>query len=553
MEIQYWDFLKNIPDFRYWRFEMLTLKKFLISTAFCLVAGSVSAAQVGYWSFDDVAGSLTTTDSVNGIDAVARSRGAATTDTSKVTFGSDGVFGSTSVTLNGGYLELTSESVSISDALECLYSGDNTINLWIRPDAFNDSGWTSIFGDWTKQWSFQYYLNAYGTIHSYLSASVDGNASNDANRRITVYSSQNVPLDEWSMLTFTRDYETGAAQIWLNGELVGTASSDEMATIAFAPFKAYTALQFGVKGDEIHRTFQGSVDEASIYDTVLQPYQIRNLYATNSIGEIPDIYLNRLFGNTFVEALQNKANDGASAQNGGTAIVKAEKLVAGSDGSYVVNLKSDSTDGIFLDLTGQNQLHGNVTGSWGSILSNQCGNDSAAYVASDDVEHFGGIGMHANSMLTFDLNEIRTGLGSEDATLGFSTTVTLPDCGSRDLGKLYSLAIQSSDEEGVLGAWLFGEEIGFHQSDDGYWILELPEPMPSQATRAEPVDVSFDILPEADYLSLFMLTGLDSTCDHGYFLNAKIGAVPEPSAFALLFLGLATLVAGGRLVRRKNG
>ncbi len=530
---------------------MFSLEKILIFTAAGFIAGMVSAAEVGYWSFDDAAGSLMSKDSVNGIEAVAKDKGNATSDTSKVAFGSDGVFGSNSVKLNGGYLEFASDTVAVSDVFKCLYSGDNTVNLWIKPDAFNNSeSWTPIFGDWTKQWSFQHYLDSNGTITSYLSAAVDGDDVNGACRRVYVNSSRKVSLNEWSMLTFTRDWESGAAQIWLNGELVGTASEDKMAAIASAPFMAYTALQLGMKGDSGGNvSFKGSVDEARIYDSVLQPYQIRNLYATNSVGEIPDLYLNRLLGNTFDDALLNKANDGVNAKNGGAAIVKAENLVAGTDGAYVVNLKNNSDGGIFLDLTGQKSLHGNITGSWGEILSNQCGNDRSPYVASDSIEHFGGIGMHANSMLTFDLNEIRTGLGRDGETLGFSTTVTLPDCGSRDIGKLYSLAIQSSDEDGVLGAWLLGEAIGFHQNEDGYWVLELPETMPAQASRANPTDVDFVLLPDADYLSLFMLSGLESTCDHGYFLNAKIGAVPEPSAWALLLLGLFT---GGCFVRRRK-
>lgn len=484
---------------------------------------------MGYWSFDDAAGSLTSADAVHGSIAAAYKAGSATTDTSAVSFGNAGAFG-TSAKLNGGYLQMTGNEIPVT--FSCLYSGDYTINMWVNLDSFKSgSAWTPIFGDWNNPWSMMMYTNSSGTLISYV----------DPGSRTTL-SGGTVKAGEWTMLTFTRDYAAGTISQYINGTKTAVMTADALKS---KPYFAYTALQFGVKGDD-KNSANGSFDESRIYSNLLSQSQLQSLYVYNDTNHVK-LYLNNLIGNnSFQNALDANTTTGAIANSaGGYAVEKA--LNGGMTGRF--NLTNDAENGVYLDLTTATALHGGL-GGWSYIKNNVCGHDNTVLTAPTGYTFNGAIGMHANAMLTYDLNAIRTGfLLDDDAMMQFSTTAAMATCTS-GTGAVYSLILLSSEEDGILSAWLQGEEIGvsYDEATDS-WLLDLPETMPTQISRNSPIDIDFYIPSEADFLSLMMFTGTSSTSDHAMYLNASIiPSVPEPSTCVLMLLG----VCGGVFCLRRK-
>jgi len=532
---------------------MSSMKKILLSAgALLLSAGAVRADLVSYWNFDEAAGSFSAADSVSGLQADAHYRNNATTDVNYVKFGTEGVFGSTSVTLaNQGNLRVSQGDAtnSVSNTLSSLYSGDYTVNLWVNFDSFNSSGWTPIFGDWSNPWSYQFYANSNGTITSFLSASKNGNTTdgNFFRPSPTPTSTAKITKDEWAMLTFVRDYETGNIKQYINGVLALDQTFDELKN---APLKAYTSILFGCKGDDYNVPANMSLDEVRIYDNVLTTKQIAALHSANTSDAL---YLNDLIGNTFENALKGQGSADGTTANGGNG-----DGIAAADNFCLANNKVQvdlTGTGVTLDLTANTNLHANATGKWGTIKTNVCGNDNTVLTAPNGYVLGGAIGMHANAFITYDLNELRDALAiADDTSLMFDTTYTMANCSSQNSGNVYSLVLLSDAEDGILAAYLQGEEIGVTLSDDDLWILELPETMPDGATRSNPVDIALDLGTEADYLTLMALTGPATTSDHSMYLNPLLFAgsstgVPEPATWTLMLLGLA---GGVFAVRRKK-
>ena len=530
---------------------MSSMKKILLSAgALLLSAGAVRADLVSYWNFDETAGSFSAADSVSGLQAGARYRDSATTDANYVNFGIEGVFGSTGVQLaNQGNLLITQGNAldSVSETLANLYSGDYTVNLWINADSFNKGTWTPILGDWTKQWSYQFYINDSGKVVSYLSATKDGSTTNDTNQRDSITSGQALTKGEWTMLTFTRDYETGHIAQYINGVLTAEKTVDAFKN---NPLKAYTSILLGCKGDDLDRPANMSLDEVRIYDNVLTAKQIAALHSANTSDAL---YLNDLIGNTFENALKGQGSANGTTANGGNG-----DGIAAADNFCLANNKVQvdlTGTGVMLDLTANTNLHANAIGKWGTIKTNVCGNDNTVLTAPNGYVLGGAIGMHANAFITYDLNELRDALAiADDTSLMFDTTYTMANCSSQDIGNVYSLVLLSDEEDGILAAYLQGEEIGVTLSDDDLWILELPETMPDGATRSNPVDIALDLGIEADYLTLMALTGPATTSDHSMYLNPLLFAgsstgVPEPATWTLMLLGIA---GGVFAVRRKK-
>lgn len=522
---------------------MFSFKKIALTMgALLLGVGAARAELVGSWSFDDEAGSHAAQESVTGANAAVFKTGSASTDTSIVTFGNEGVFGGTSAKLNGGYLQLTKGTTDLADQFSCIYSGNYTVNLWAKIDSvYTDGNWTPIFGDWNSPHSYQFMANGSKKAISYVNPTGE-------NRVWLEGSTPTIPTGEWAMLTFTLDRTTGTLSQFINGVPAGTTTVASLKK----NYTDFTSIQFGAKGDQSGLTLKGSLDETKIYDTVLAQKQIQALMTTNDVTRVT-LQLADLNGaSNFAAALDGKTSNGTVASASNVGITKAGPFNVST--ASKINLVGDNsaTNGIFLDLTGQSALHGNINGAWGSLKKNVCANDDTALKAPAGYEFKSALGMHANSMITYDLNEIRDGFQiGEESPMTFSATAAMANCSAGPAGAVYSLVLLSSETDGLLNAWLQGEEIGFHYDDASLaWILDLPGTMPAQVTTAKPIDLELAVMPDADYLSLFLLTGTSSTCDHAMFLNASLRpGLPEPSTFALLALGLAS---GGWLIRRKK-
>ncbi|MDO4628250.1 MAG: LamG-like jellyroll fold domain-containing protein [Planctomycetia bacterium] len=529
---------------------MFSLKKIALSAGILMLGScSVYAELIGYWNFDDATGSGTATNAVSNTVATAYQAGGGV-NASVAEFGTEGKFG-TAVHMNNGYLQLTNpdSSVNIGQEYSALYNGDFTVNLWVKADSFQSgSTWTPLFADWSSPWSYMYAFNSQGRFWLYLSTPNDktSTSATTGHYRADLYSPENktAKVGEWVMLTIERDYDAGTFKQYMNGELTGTLTQDQFKN---SPLMNYTAIQFGVKGDDLNNTFHGAFDEARIYNNLLGKSDIYSLYKYNDT-EHKTIFLNNLLNNgDFASAMNGETARGAYDAANSTAVETVRT------GSMVGTFSVTGTDsGIKIQLP--KSLHGDLDYKR-DIRNGQCAEDSTSLVGPAGYDYFGGIGMHANGMVTYNLNEIREGLGVDsNMTLDFSTTAAMANCSTAGNASadIYSLILLSNDE-GLVSAYLQGEEVGFHFDEatqawslDAFNLDDYPEKV-SASNKA--LDIAFPIFSDADYLSLFLLSGSSGSCDHAMYLNPAITAVPEPGTWALLLTGLLGI---GYITRRHS-
>lgn len=526
---------------------MFSLKKIALSAGILMLGScSVYAELIGYWNFDDLAGSGVATNAVSNTVATAYQAGGGV-NASVAEFGTEGKFG-TAVHMNNGYLQLTNpdSSVNIGQEYSALYNGDFTVNFWVKADSFQSgSTWTPLFADWSSPWSYTYNFNSEGRFQLYLSTPEDktSTSATTGHYRADLYSPENktAKVDEWVMLTIMRDYDAGTFKQYMNGELTGTLTQDQFKN---SPLMNYTAIQFGAKGDDLSNTFHGAFDEARIYDNPLTKSEIYSLYKYNDT-EHKTIFLNNLLNNgDFASAMNNETARGAYDPANNSAV---ETVRTGSMAEVFSVTETDS--GIKIQLS--DTLHGNQTYSR-DIRNGQCGQEASSLTAPEGYEYFGAIGMHANGMVTYNLDEIREGLGMDGEVLDFSTTVAMAcSNGINGSSGVYSLILFSNDDQ-LLSAYLQGESVDVYFDEDAdAWLLDLDslEELPEPTKSTNTLDINLPIYADADYLSLFLLTGSSATSDHAMYLNPTITGVPEPGTCILLLTGL---FGSGYLARRRS-
>ena len=205
----------------------------------------------------------------------------------------------------------------------------------------------------------------------------------------------------------------------------------------------------------------------------------------------------------------------------------------------------------------------------GNIRSNLCSNDNDSLFFIDGNIYEGGIGMHANTMITFDLGALRDANGwTDDMTFQFSSTVggthvlTDNQIDGNNWMKMHSLVLLSSADE-VLRAFLGGREVNV-KLDNGAWTLDfggigdLSSFLDDVLIRgANTADIFAEFGSEVDYLSLFILSNGSPDFDHAAYFNPLLTAIspaengsdtPEPATWGILLVGLAAV----GILRRKG-
>ncbi len=150
-----------------------------------------------------------------------------------------------------------------------------------------------------------------------------------------------------------------------------------------------------------------------------------------------------------------------------------------------------------------------------------------------------GIGMWADQLITFDLNEIRVAGGFDaDQMFNFSSFAGINDYASPN-ATLNLIAVLSNDS-GVIGGWMNGEAVSFG-ADRSVWSFDgdLPGSFDGE-NRAS--SFNFTVGGDAKYLTIASLSlGDGSGTDHGVFGGAALTAVPAPSTLMLGGMGLVAL------------
>ena len=266
------------------------------------------------------------------------------------------------------------------------------------------------------------------------------------------------------------------------------------------------------------------------------------------------IWLNQLFGTSSSEYANDPwgldythmRNWGQAANTADIGVFRIAQGELAAD--FALN---NSTTFNVLGLSAIGQGHG-------VIFSNRCGaNEDPQSEMVIVTERFreAAIGVHANGMVTFDLNELRELRGWDDGSLNFSATFASAHPGGDRA--VTGLILVSNDTDGILQAFYQGNNdiMSDLYWNGSAWAFLNPANILSQygdRTDYQGVDFDFQLDDRAQYLSLFVLDGgYGINSSHGAYFNPWLSytpnagdddnAVPEPTTWAMLILGILGL------------
>lgn len=212
----------------------------------------LSDAPTGYWRLGETAGTSAADASGNGLTG---------TYVSPVTLGVPGAISNdsdTAVALTGGY-------ASVPDATPLHITGPFTLEAWIKPATTASDPGLGILERYDRPASNGYILRLAGGNH----------------------------LQAWVLGPTGYAYATGATAItpgtWnhvaavFNGTsltLYVNGLSDGSRATSVTPGPGSGALRIGARGDDANQRFQGSIDEAALYNHALSGDQIATDYLT---------------------------------------------------------------------------------------------------------------------------------------------------------------------------------------------------------------------------------------------------------------------------------
>ena len=340
---------------------------------------------------------------------------------------------------------------------------------------------------------------------------------------------------------------------YVNGERIGTSQSGGVWTFDAAPAKTLTGS--GVANRVA--PFAVPIPQQAAYLT-LASLSKGNASSDHGVfsaatWESAAIPLGNLFGDpagtSLLDAIASDPRGQAPNAAGDRFIDVAQ---AGSLGGDVTVAGAAGTPVVFaMNTAGGGSsgagLPGNDTRRQGAaeLAIQTRGLDAQALTTTGVIED--GIGIHANALVTFDLDQIRTaGDFDLDQAFTFRARAGIGDTADTR-GTLRTVVIVSGDDGDVLAGYVNGMLQSVSQSG-GVWSFDSPIPGEIAGNTFHAYDVLLS--GDARYLTLAATSG-DISADHGVFSAARLvvaTAVPEPSTFALAALGLLGLVA---LARRR--
>ncbi len=502
----------------------------------CCLCAPARAGLVAHWSFDDAAGA-SAASAVSGAGYAAGYFNAV--PSSGVTFGHEGRFG------NAVYFPGTAQNNLEFNMVDAMYSGSFTYSSWVKMESFDNE--LQFFGDWSGP-------DGRHAFRFFYDGGLSTNLRKDGGGGIDVGSNAN-PLGDggWHLLTVVCDDAKGSLTNYIDGASVGTT--------AFAPGtlrinnSADTARkhQFGWKQDAGGGSgvFKGYMDETYIYDNALLPIQISNLYKYNST-ELPEAQrftqkvfrLDNLLGSTKTETLNDVAGRDTVGSMASADNLGVSAMLAGNGANF---------KGASIDLTGTGSKFNLVNlgveygGYESGIVSGRISASDGGRFNIKGIDW--GLGMHADSYITFDLGELRAAGGIADDTL-FHFLATA-GCNSANAMANVNLAVIVWDENNTpIAGYVNGMQARDFVQNDGVWKfdakgqtndgtpggLERVIADNQWITNANPWNVDVALGKDARYITLISADANgDINSDHGVFAGAALSIVQNGVLLNQLF------------------
>ena len=191
----------------------------------------------------------------NNSDSVGTSNG---TTTGALSYGT-GLLGTNAFTFNG------SSGVNLPNgALD--FTGDFTINMWVKPSAFSTAQLIGAYRDNNSGQTCGWYMGILSSGGVFYSES-NGTSSKNLN------SSNAIKLNTWSLITLTRT--STAIKLYVNGSLVGTTTPTF--SILYTSSNGFNTIGYQNYGSA-RFYFNGSIDEVGTWGRELNSTEILALY-----------------------------------------------------------------------------------------------------------------------------------------------------------------------------------------------------------------------------------------------------------------------------------
>ena len=149
-----------------------------------------------------------------------------------------------------------------------------------------------------------------------------------------------------------------------------------------------------------------------------------------------------------------------------------------------------------------------------------------------------GIGMHANALITFDLDEIRAAGGLAGTPFTFTGEGGLNDDTNAN-SSVRAIALVS-DGTAVVAGYINGQQVAVAQDGNGNYVFTGTIPDELTGVGNAPA-FNVPLSATARFLTL-ATTSLDINSDQAVFSMAQLNVVPEPASLGLLALGSAMLL-----------
>jgi len=493
----------------------------LLSALWFGPASSARADLVAHWTFNEAAGSTTAADATGTYPATASN--------SSITFGTAGKYG-TAVTFDG----TTPASQLQFDGLQGIYDTSLTFSFWIKVPETTIYG-EQVIGAWQKSHGYRLFLNENRQIVMGARTSADSSTWKEYGT-----TTGQLVANEWNHVVITLDRESGKIYTYLNGTY-SEKSQPGMLNL----WESTGCSGMGWKQDSANGgVLNGSLDEMYVYNEALTTQQAHGLMYNNNINEFivsnpyvqtdEKVLLGALFGvantKTVQEAMAAGGTVGTQATTGNLGIAYATKSSEISTLNQVVDV---TKDGLMIDFRSINagQTYGqnvqnakcNVSGirTTGKYFNELITVAGKTGVQSANFKIDEGIGMHANALVTFNLDEICEKNGW-DSTSRLAFTCSKAGMNDEGSGSIDQVILISDADHNILGSYVNGKYAAMTQSTDGtYSFASVPT---THLRQTGLYDVDF-LLPEgAKYLTL-ATTASNISSAHGVFGQAHLRLV----------------------------
>jgi hypothetical protein len=177
---------------------------------------------------------------------------------------------------NGGIL--------VPDAPALRFTNAMTIEAWVYPNAYGGSSTCEIVSKWFGNGSQESYTTSIDPSGlAYFLVSSDGTATTPGIDYTTVYTTDTVPLNQWSH--FAATYDGAALKVYLNGVLENQAAWTQGIFPGTAPLL--------IGSTYVASVFNGLIDETTLYNRALSDAEVQEIYNAGSAGKcgLPPVIL----------------------------------------------------------------------------------------------------------------------------------------------------------------------------------------------------------------------------------------------------------------------